>query len=51
LNKASVILILTAGSLWGMTGVFVRNLSALGLASMEIVEMKALATSFGALFF
>ena len=51
MNKASVILILTAGCLWGMTGLFVRNLSVLGLASMEIVEVKSIATAFVAILF
>lgn len=45
MNKISVILILSAGSLWGATGIFVRNLSELGLAPMEIVEIKSIATA------
>lgn len=43
--KISVIMILAAGSLWGATGIFVRNLTELGLASMEIVEVKSIITA------
>lgn len=51
MKRASVVLILTAGCLWGATGVFVRNLSVLGLASIEIVEVKSIATAVVAILF
>ena len=40
-----------AGCLWGATGVFVRNLSFLGLAPIEIVEIKSIATAIVAILF
>ena len=51
MNKISVGLIIMAGCLWGATGVFVRNLSFLGLAPIEIVEIKSIATAIVAILF
>ncbi|MBK5246949.1 MAG: EamA family transporter, partial [Peptostreptococcaceae bacterium] len=51
MEKLAILFILLAGCLWGATGVFVRNLSALGLTSIEIVEVKSIATAFVALLF
>lgn len=51
MNKIAVVLILISGCLWGATGVFVRNLSALGLASMDIVEIKSIITAVVAILF
>lgn len=45
MHKISVAMILIAGSIWGLTGIFVRNLSELGLGSMDIVEIKSIATA------
>lgn len=47
MNKKSAMLVTAAGILWGCIGIFVRRLSGWGLASMEIVEIRAV---FAALF-
>ena len=40
LKKAAPLLIILAGCLWGTMGLFVRRLSAMGLSSMPVVEMR-----------
>lgn len=44
MKKFAPILILIAGVLWGSMGLFVRILNAQGLASMEIVGLRATVT-------
>ena len=39
------ILILTAGVLWGLMGLFVRNLNDFGITSMQIVALRAIFTT------
>lgn len=41
-RKLAPLLILMAGCLWGTMGLFVRKLNAMGLGSMEIVEMRSI---------
>ena len=41
MKKFSSVLILIAGVLWGSMGLFVRTLNGAGLASMEIVGLRA----------
>ena len=41
-KKYAPLLIVLAGCLWGTMGLFVRRLNAMGLASMEIVEMRSI---------
>ena len=43
--KLAPLLIVSAGILWGCMGLFVRRLNALGLASMEVVALRAVVTS------
>ena len=45
MKKIAPILILIAGVLWGSMGLFVRTLNAQGLASMEIVDLRASVTA------
>lgn len=45
MKKFAPILILIAGVLWGSMGLFVRTLNAQGLASMEIVDLRASVTA------
>ncbi|MBO5155222.1 MAG: EamA family transporter [Eubacterium sp.] len=45
MKKFAPILILIAGVLWGSMGLFVRTLNAQGLASMEIVGLRAAVTA------
>lgn len=45
MKKLPFILVLSAGILWGIIGVFVRRLSNLGFASMDIVALRAITTS------
>lgn len=45
MKKLSPFLILLAGILWGMIGIFVRRLNQMGLGSMEIVAVRAITTS------
>ena len=45
MKKFAPILILVAGILWGSMGLFVRTLNAQGLASMEIVGLRAAVTT------
>lgn len=42
MKKAAPLLIIAAGCLWGTMGLFVRKLNAMGLGSMEIVELRSL---------
>lgn len=42
MKKYASLLILTAGACWGALGIFVRNLNAFGIESMEIVEIRSL---------
>lgn len=42
MKKLAPILIILAGCLWGTMGLFVRQLNAMGLASMEIVEVRSI---------
>lgn len=43
--KLAPFLIVSAGILWGCMGLFVRKLNALGLASMEVVALRAVVTT------
>lgn len=45
MRKFAPLLILIAGVLWGSMGLFVRTLNAQGLASMEIVGLRAAVTA------
>lgn len=45
MKKFAPVLILIAGILWGSMGLFVRTLNAQGLASMEIVGLRAAVTA------
>ena len=45
MKKFAPLLILIAGILWGSMGLFVRTLNAQGLASMEIVGLRAAVTA------
>lgn len=45
MKKFAPFLILLAGIFWGMIGIFVRRLNALGFASMDIVALRALTTT------
>lgn len=40
MKKYAPLLIILSGCLWGTMGLFVRKLNAMGLASMEIVELR-----------
>lgn len=44
-SKIAVFLVLIAGIFWGMIGLFVRKLNAIGFASMDIVAIRAITTS------
>lgn len=43
--KLAPFLIVSAGILWGCMGLFVRKLNDLGLASMEVVALRAVVTT------
>ena len=45
MKKLATVMILAAGILWGIMGLFVRSLNDLGLVSMEIVALRAFSTS------
>lgn len=45
MKKAAPFLVLMAGIFWGMIGLFVRKLNALGFESMDIVTLRAITTS------
>lgn len=44
IKKAAPIMIIAAGSLWGMLGIFVRSLDAYGFTSLEITCLRSLVT-------
>ena len=44
MKKISILLVVLAGSLWGFMGLFVRKLNEYGLASMDIVALRAIIT-------
>lgn len=46
MKKIAPFLVLTAGILWGLIGVFVRKLNRMGFGSMDIVTIRAIATVF-----
>ena len=41
-TKLAPLFIILAGCLWGSMGLFVRRLGAMGLGSMEIVELRSI---------
>lgn len=43
-NKRAPLLVLTAGILWGVIGLFIKRLDAAGFGTMEIVAVRALTT-------
>lgn len=43
MKRFATLLIILAGMLWGSMGLFVRRLNSVGLASMQIVQLRALA--------
>lgn len=45
MKKIAPLFILAAGILWGCIGIFVRRLNAMGLYSMDIVFLRAVATA------
>lgn len=45
MKKIAPILVLAAGILWGMMGIYVRKLTAFGMGTMEIVALRALLTA------
>lgn len=45
MKKIAPFLVLLAGILWGMIGIFVRRLTLLGFSSMDIVALRAITTS------
>lgn len=54
MKKYAPVLIILSGILWGTMGLFVRRLNAMGLAAMEIVELRcivAVVILFPVLFF
>lgn len=51
MKKFSVTAILLAGILWGCMGIFVRKLNALGMASMEIVGLRAFVSAIALVLF
>ena len=44
MKKLAFVFILAAGILWGSMGLFVRRLNSMGLASMDIVALRAAVT-------
>ena len=44
IRKLAPVFVLTAGILWGTMGIFVRRLNNAGLASLEIVALRAIVT-------
>ncbi len=44
-KRAAVALIMLAGCLWGMTGLFIKQLNAMGITSLPITVMRALLTA------
>ena len=45
MRQISFVFILISGILWGCLGLFVRNLNAVGLVSMDIVFLRAVVTA------
>lgn len=45
MKKVAPVMIILAGALWGSMGIFVRNLNAAGLHSMEIVSLRSIVTA------
>ncbi len=45
MKRIAPFLVLLAGILWGMIGIFVRRLNVLGFGSMEIVTLRAITTT------
>ena len=45
MKKIAPFLVMLAGILWGSMGIFVRNLNAAGLKTMDIVFLRSLAAS------
>lgn len=45
MKKYASLCIIMAGCLWGTMGLFVRKLNAMGLSSMEIVELRCIIAS------
>lgn len=46
LKRMSFLFVLMAGILWGMLGLFVRRYDAAGLTTMDVVAVRAIATTF-----
>ncbi len=44
-NISGTVFIVTAGVLWGLMGLFVRNLDSFGISSMQIVALRAFFTA------
>ena len=44
MKRFATLWVILAGILWGCMGLFVRRLNALGLVSMQVVELRALVT-------
>lgn len=44
-KRLSVLCVIMAGALWGMMGLFVRNLAADGLTSLEIVVLRSIGST------
>lgn len=42
MKKMASLSVLTAGTLWGTMGIFVRHLNAVGLAALEVVQVRIL---------
>jgi drug/metabolite transporter (DMT)-like permease len=51
MKRLAPFLILLAGVLWGSMGLFVRKLNSLGLASMDIVALRAIVTAIALLLY
>lgn len=44
-RRLAAVLIIAAGILWGLTGIFVRHLNSLGLHTMNVVAVRVVCTS------
>lgn len=42
MKKYAGLLIIMAGTCWGAIGIFIRKLNAIGIESMQIVEIRAI---------
>ena len=47
MKKLAPFLVILAGCCWATLGVFVRHLNAIGLESMQIVEIRSILTVIG----